>query len=185
LGALDHEAWEFLKNEAVSLLSKRCPERNWEQLFNRLNEAKSYKLLKDLGCKQVTFIPRSEKDSEKTPDLEGILFGDLILCEVKTINVSGDEITKRKNIIPRDAEYELSKEFFDKFDSTLDEAESQLLSYRKSDPSRRIVYFVIHFDEPLALMFDGYRTAYGRQLRDHIVGRKSGSVEIKVHGLLP
>ncbi len=184
LEELDYKAWELLKNETVSLLSNKHPERNWQQLFNKLNEAKGYKLLSELGCKQIKFIPISKIKGIETPDLEGILCDSVILCEVKTINISDDEIFTRKKFIARDVNYDLSKSFFNQFDSALIKAESQLLSYRKGDSSRRIAYFTIHFDEPLSLNFDCCRTEYRRQLADHIKKKKSGGIEIKIHDLI-
>ncbi len=184
LEVLDGESWKFLRDETTSFLAKRHPERNWQQLFDKLNEAKGYKFLSEIGCSQIRFIPRSKKNGIETPDLEGCSCGGVILCEVKTINISDDEISTRKKFIARSANYELPEPFFEKFDSTLKKAESQLLSYRQGDTSRRIAYFIINFDEPLSLNFDCYRVEYRKQLRAHIAKIQPAKIEIKVHDLL-
>jgi len=183
LSKLDKASWQLMKNEVKSLLVNKDPKRNWEQLISKLNEAKGYCYLKKIGCSSVQIIPRSKENGIKTPDLEGTKFETVYLCEVKTINISDFEIEKRKVISARDAQYNLPPDFFDKFDSVVEKAKSQLLSYKKGIISKKIIYFIINFDEPLSIYFECYRAEYKEQIIKHLEGRNY-DFDIKIHNLL-
>src|ERR1039458_3272431 len=79
-------------------MSSRPEYRGWQALFDRLNEAKAYRYLTKIGCSSVVFIPRTIK---QTPDSEGWLEGQQILCEVKTINISDEEVNARRSFAVR------------------------------------------------------------------------------------
>lgn len=68
MAGLDPSAWAFLKSEVVPLLLVRDVIRGWQPLFDKLNQAKAYNHLKEVGYDAVRFIPRSSV-GEKTPDL--------------------------------------------------------------------------------------------------------------------
>ncbi len=93
LEGLGDQAWEHLKSEvAPRLIARDKRGRGWQQLFDLLNETRAYNYLKSLGATNLRFIPRSQT---QTPDLEGLLAPDRLLCEVKTINISEEEVAFR------------------------------------------------------------------------------------------
>lgn len=96
LSALDETAWSYLKEEALPYALKRDPLRHWQQLFDVLNQAKAYRHLKCEGCFQIEFIPRASRRGQKTPDLRAHDAEMLVLCEVKTINISQQEVERRQ-----------------------------------------------------------------------------------------
>ena len=155
LQGLDDKAWEDLKGEALPLLSARDKRgRGWQQLFDILNEARAYNYLKSLGCTNLRFIPRS---NGRSPDLEGLLSLDRVLCEVKTINISNEEIACRTGPIKaRSLPITLAAGFLKKLRATVETAKRQLLAF---DPGRAAVHFVylnISFDDFLAELKEAY-----------------------------
>lgn len=92
LQGLDLASWAFLKKEAHPYLAKKDQRgRGWQQLFSILNQAKGHSYLRSIGCSNVQFIPQATIDEVETPDLEGELHCQKVLCEVKTINISRQE----------------------------------------------------------------------------------------------
>ena len=86
-------AWVSLKSKACTYLNRNRKARGWQQLFNALGEACAYNYLwKYEGFSAVRFIPES---NDRTPDLEGVRDHERVLCEVKTINISDDEVGAR------------------------------------------------------------------------------------------
>ena len=164
LQGLDAEAWEFLKSEARPHLKARDQKRGWQQLFDRLNEAKGYNYLVSIGCEDVKFIPRVKTDGVEAPDLKGLLDGAMVLCEVKTINVSDDEVRRFATRGVGTTLLHLEKGFFDKLGKDIKKASSQLLAFDKSSATRRIVYVVFNFDDRLHEYADEYR----RQIEAYI-----------------
>ena len=70
----------------------------WSRLAAALHvfsEARAYGYLVSIGCTGVRFIPRGKR---KTPDLAATLAGEPVFCEVKTINISGEEADKRRRV---------------------------------------------------------------------------------------
>jgi hypothetical protein len=146
---LDAPSWQCLKEEARPYLTARDAKgRGWQQLITILNQARAHNYLVDLGCSQVCFIPRAKVEGQKTPDLEGDLNGQKVLCEVKTINPSQDEMDKRLSGRAGLTTNVLDEGFFKKFNSSVLEAKDQMRTYDDQDDVRRIVFFVITFDEP-------------------------------------
>ena len=101
LAVLDSVAWAYLKAEVVPLFGKKNPPRGWQAAFDKLNQAKAYNYLERLGCTELAFIPESTASGQKTPDLEGTLCNNPVLCEVKTINPSDVEAAARGQMIAR------------------------------------------------------------------------------------
>ena len=81
-----------------------------------------------VGCPKVRFIPES---TGKTPDLEGMVDGARALCEVKTINISDNEIAARSQLVVRDVVNKLSGGFFESLTRT---SRKPRTSYRLSIP---------------------------------------------------
>lgn len=163
LQALDDKAWEHLKGEALPRLTARDKKgRGWQQLFDILNEARAYNYLKLLGCTNLHFIPRSDK---KTPDLEGSRALDRVLCEVKTINISDEEVnfrTGRKKV--RSGQITLPTEFLKKLRTTVECAKQQLLAFDDERAAVHYVYLNLCFDDLLA----EFKEAYFKQIDDDL-----------------
>lgn len=127
---LDAESWQRLKDEALPFLTAHNAKgRGWEQLISILNQARAHNYLVDHGCSQVRFIPRSQKQGQKTPDLGAELNGQKVLCEVKTINISEAEAHKRQTGVAGSTSNFLDEAFFKKLESTLHEAKCQIDAY--------------------------------------------------------
>jgi hypothetical protein len=174
LQGLDAEAWEFLKSEAQPQLKAPDQKRGWQRLFDKLNEAKSYNYLVSIGCENVKFIPRAKAVRVETPDLKGLLDAATVLCEVKTINVSDDEINRFAtrgvgNTLPY-----LEKGFFDKLGHDIKKASSQLLAFDDSSAAHRIVYVVFNFNDGL----HEYADEYQRQIEAYIESASLANIEV-------
>lgn len=164
LEGLDPEAWEALKSDLKPLLAAKHPTRGWQSLFDKLNEAKAYNYLKNAGCSDVRFIPRSKISGQRTPDLSASKGGTKTLCEVKTINHSEVEATRRHNGGVGAVTDRLEQGFFDKLSADLKNAKSQMLAYDTDASTRRIVYVILNFDDHLHEYFDRYREQIDEQL---------------------
>jgi len=143
LAALKEPGWTALKAEAAKRLTRL---RDWTPLMDLLSEAKGYRFLENMGCVDITFLERSYM--RKSPDFAARLDGRLVLCEVKTIWLSGKTRKpprgdKRAKRSARPLDEFLTR----KFTWTIQEAKAQLDAYDGPD-SRRIVFVVIHYDKP-------------------------------------
>jgi hypothetical protein len=175
---LGPDAWEFLKGEAVPYLMKPDPKgRGWEQLFNILNQARAYNFLIDLGCSEVRFIPRSHKNKAKTPDLGARESDGKVLCEVKTLNISDEEVSRRLSGAVGSTVVDLNIGFFGKLMSGLHKAKEQMDLYDNSVVVRRIVYVIPHFDDFLG----EYKTEYFQQIDQHLAKNRIPGLEVVIH----
>ncbi len=161
LAKLDTAAWVHLKAQVLPLFENRDPVRGWQAAFDKLNEAKGYNYLARLGCVEIAFIPPSTASGRKTPDLQGRLGTDLVLCEVKTINCSEIEAESRSavalgEIVSGSTQRALSDGFFCKLTATLKTANTQMTSYCSDHSSRQIVYVVLNFDDLLNEYVEDY-----------------------------
>lgn len=125
--------------------SSSSEDRGWTPLFDRLNEAKGYGYLLDRGCSSPKFI-RSDKKGNQTPDLEASDGTSEYLCEVKTINISDEEIERRKKTKEKDVAYALNNGLKSKLEYDAKKAISQLQGYQGSDNKIKIAFFVICLD---------------------------------------
>lgn len=161
LSELDDISWRFLKNEAKKLCVKSDERRGWNQLFEKLNEAKGYCFLNEMGCANISFIPRETKSNIETPDLVGWRNTSQVLCEVKTINISDDLVSARINKSGMYAQNTLTAGLTNKLESTIAKSASQLNSYSKSSDTEKYVYLVITYDDDL-----DYRDELNTQTRN-------------------
>jgi hypothetical protein len=161
LAKLDAAAWAHLKTQVLPLFENRDQVRGWQAAFDKLNEAKGYNYLTQLGCVEVAFIPTSTASGRKTPDLQAKLGTDRVLCEVKTINPSDIEAAScsavaHGRIVSGSTQGALPDGFFCKLMATLKTAEAQMTSYCSDHSSRRIVHVVLNFDDLLNQYADDY-----------------------------
>ena len=166
LRGLDPDAWTFLKSELRPLISTMDAERGWQPLFDKLNQAKAYNYLKSLGYSAVAFIPPSSVTGQRTPDLKASSGTAKALCEVKTINISEVEATRRHTGGVGSSGEPLSAGFFNKLASDLIEAKEQMDAYDGSPGTKRIVYVIVNFDDYLHEYSDIHRA----QIDDHMKG---------------
>lgn len=194
---LDPDAWTFLKDKAQRYLTvKNSNGRGWQQLFDILNEAYAYNFLKDDGCSNVQFIQESSLSS---PDLKAEKNECKVLCEVKTINISDDEVfafneaRKRRegtaiaitdpitgrpdpniiNKLARTVEYKLSAGFFNKLMSDIEAAKTQIEAYADGANVRRIVYVIVNFD-----FWGEYKKWYYLQIDQYLAKNLPPGIEV-------
>ena len=168
LAELDEAAWSFLKQEARPYVLKRDKHRDWQQLFDILNQAKAYGYLKREGCRDIAFIRRSTIDGQQTPDLKATGTEGPVLCEVKTLNVSKDEIDRMKTGGVGTTQVKLNDAFLKKLSATLSAAERQMVTYFPGE-ARRVVYVIVNFDDRLHEYSDNYQ----HQIDDFMKFRQS------------
>jgi hypothetical protein len=174
LQLLDAHAWKALKDEASQYLIRRDPRRSHQQLFDILGQADGYQHLRNIGCSTVRFIPRSDKEGLRTPDLEGFIDSQRILCEVKTINISDDEIRARCEHTARVIESQLDEGFFRKLRFDVTEASDQTHRHDAAGNGRHLVYVNICFDD-----WAHYFThAYLRQIEQYLKDNPVPEVEV-------
>jgi hypothetical protein len=145
---LDQKSRQQIIERAAPLVTGRdtTKGRHWTALFETLNEIQGYIYLQDLGFSNIRFIPRT---SHRTPDLHGeALSGDALL-EVKTVNVSDNDVLLVGTV--QKACYGLPEEFKRKLAWDYATARDQLHSLSVREPTRRICYFFITIDFQLAL----------------------------------
>jgi hypothetical protein len=175
LQSLDADAWQDLKNEASPrLMSRDKRGRGWEALFDILNQAHAYNYLTRIGCTEVIFVPRAKTE---TPDLAGMIGGRTIICEVKTLNISNDEVQRRRNHTVGKLTILLSAGFFRKLGSAINKAQNQMCAWDTSGSARHMVYVSPCFDDFLAEC----KEEYFRQIDDHLVAHPYHGVEIVMH----
>ncbi len=148
LQCLDNDAWAFLKNDASPYLMHRDHNgRGWQQLFYILNQTHAYNYLRAVGASSIRFIPRSKRRSVKTPDIEGVLDSRRVLCEVKSLNPSQDEVHVRTEGGVSRIATSLDDGFFRKLRSDIANAMKQLEAYDPTREARCYIYIVPRFDD--------------------------------------
>jgi hypothetical protein len=149
--------------------------REWQQLVDKLNQAKVYRYLKRTGHERVEFIPPSIVKGRRTPDLIAYRASMKALCEVKTINLSDDEAERRYTGGVGSTEAQLNEGFFKKLRSDLIDAKTQLDAYDSNAGARKIIYLISNFDDSL----HEYADLYERQIQDYLeCNSPSGEVEV-------
>lgn len=157
---LDNCAWTFLKTEALPFLTARDAIRGWEQLIAILNQARAHNYLVNEGHQNVRFIPRAKNKGVETPDLEAESGATKVLCEVKTVQISEVEATRRSCGGVGSVDVQMTEKFFAKLSSALSKAKSQMCSYGSASVGRRIAFIIFNFDDLLG----EYKGSYYRQV---------------------
>ncbi len=174
LSALDAKSWSDLKDEAKKFCIIKSDDRGWNQLFEKLNEAKGYCFLKSIGCSDIEFI--ATKNNVETPDLIGRKNTSQVLCEVKTINVSKGLVDARINLTVMEAKNRLDEGMTNKLESTISKAASQLNSYSESLDTEKYIYLVITYDDDI-----DYREELNIQTRDVFNTMKLVGINLVIH----
>jgi hypothetical protein len=95
----------------------------------------------------VEFIPPSNVNGQRTPDLCAFSGYAKALCEVKTINISEIEASRRYTGGVGSIEDQLDIGFFNKIASDLAAADAQMNAYDASQSIKRIAYVIVNFDD--------------------------------------
>jgi len=182
LARLDSASWRVLCDKAAPYVCVDDPARRYQQLWNVLDEARSYVLLAEQGYEQIIFIEpnKSKKDSKQSPDLIGQKSNSAATLEVKTINESRDNLAedapwRTEAVTVRRV---LSAEFRQKVAATIKHAKSQLDSYPHS-VERKIVLLIIRFDH-------GQKTGWHlySELKDFITAQTTSEIEVYYEPLM-
>jgi len=89
---LDPESWTELQTKAVNHFMNQRHGQLKQGFFNQLNEAFAYRHLVRRGYQQVRVLRESGKTQ---PDIAYFNGNEKLFCEVKTLGVSNEEITRR------------------------------------------------------------------------------------------
>lgn len=176
LQQLDAESWITLKQEALPYLTIKSEKkhRGWQQLISILDQAKAYVYLSTLGCSDIKFIPRDIINKKKTPDLSASLNDRKVICEVKTVNISDNEIGRRLSKGVTSINNFLSEDFMRKLKKIISTAIEQIFSYDDHDTTRKIIFIIISFDDFL----DEYKNHYYCQIDKSLVFINNTDVEL-------
>jgi hypothetical protein len=174
LQGLDDESWRFLKKEVAPLLIAKDSKRGWQPLFDILNHAKAFNYLKRTGYANIRFIQVSRVSGQRTPDIEAELASSKVLCEVKTINISEIEASRRRAGGVGTIQFQLDGGFFGKLASDLKQAEAQMKAYCADETAKRMVYVVVNFDDSLHEYADSYRS----QIDQHMAAKATPGLDV-------
>jgi hypothetical protein len=148
LQGLDEVAWAAIKKKLKRWPKVRAHEhRALEPLYELLNEAKGYNYLKGIGCSNVRFVSVSTRQNEKTPDLAAEHRGQRVLCDVKTINRSYNEVERARIGGVATSPERVPEELVAKIRKTAESARAQINCYDPDGTAQRIAYFVVSYDE--------------------------------------
>ncbi len=172
LQGLDAAAWDFLKSEIRPLLLARDEKRGWQQLFDKLNQARAYNYLQRVGYRDIRFIPESKVKSQKAPDLEATRDATRILCEVKTINVSEDEAEHRFAGGVGSTSRTLGILFLQKLRKTIEYAQTQMVAHDAQ--ASQLVYVIVNFDD----IFHEYAEDYSEEINQFMANNPISGVEV-------
>jgi hypothetical protein len=145
LARLPEDAWNQIKIDLVNLIAVRDPKRGWQPLFDIFNEVRAYNYLQDMGCKDIRFVPRAKAKNLRTPDLGAVHNGTSILCEVKTINTSEEELQRRATHGVGSSSNVVDEKLLAKLSRDITAAKNQMDAYNPD--ARKIAYVVINFDD--------------------------------------
>jgi hypothetical protein len=170
LDTLDDPSWAILKAKASEKFKANTVDRGKHQFFDVLNESFAYRYLLQRGASGVVCLPESKQKGQKTPDFSFIENGKKLYCEVKTINISDDEIirTKRMQSFDGSVYYELPPNFLNgKLVSVVEQASSQIAFVGDG-----FMYLIISFDDFTHSYYDRYRSQLKEFLASEFPGRE-------------
>ena len=124
LMTLDNQSWGILKDKAIR---HYLDERNGRKVgfFHHLNEAFAYQYLLKENYENVRLL--DEVKGRKNPDILYYLNGKEYACEVKSFDISDDEIVRRRKIQACESSYHfLSNGFLNKFNDAVFHAKKQI-----------------------------------------------------------
>jgi hypothetical protein len=174
LRVLDNQSWHELKAKAVKHFRDHRNGQLKQGFFNQLNEAFAYEFLLRRGFGKVRIL---REGGATMPDIAYCEGTHARFCEVKTIGISEEQISRRsaRSAYSGAIYSQLSPGFLKKLNSTISHAWSQIASQGDSG----LVYLLVLFDDFTLMYYDTYR----RQILRCIAKHPAEAVYIKV-GLL-
>jgi hypothetical protein len=172
LNTLDDPSWAILKAKVSEKFKEETDDsgRGKHQFFDVLNESFAYRYLHQRGASCVACLPESKKKGQKTPDFSFIENGKKLYCEVKTINISDDEIKRTKCGDSFDGSVydELTQGFLNgKLVSVVRQASSQI-----DLVGNGFVYLILSFDDFTLRNYERYRSQLKELLMSKFPGRE-------------
>ncbi len=163
LRTLDQESWAVLKDKAVAHFTDHRAGQRKQGFFNQLNDAFAYEHLVRRDYKQVRILREVGKTQ---PDIEYLVGRERRFCEVKTIGISDEAISRRATLqVTSSSIYqELSAGFLRKLESTLGIADRQI----KARGGKGLIYILVHFDDFTLDYYHRYRKQIAACLASHI-----------------
>jgi len=167
------------------LNERKKKNRGKQSFFNILNEVYAYNYLElHLNCSNINFY--------ETPDLQAEKNGNKVLCEVKTIQQSDEEIVYQNEVFagrttPRSVNAQLSSCELCKVIQTLKKAEKQLHQAKeelKFDNTEKFIFIILNFDNSLSGI-DGYVEKYISQIDTELELYKGIFDDIQIIFYLP
>ena len=168
---LDDEAWIALKEKCIRHFKNHREGQLKTGFFAQLNEAFAYKYLVSHGYSNVVFL---HEGITKQPDLRFESQTVVGFCEVKSIGISDEEISRRasRECFDGSSYARLSHEFIKKLQDKINTSKTQV-----GDLSRtHLVYVVIEFDD----FTHDYLAEYRQQLHEFVSDYPSNAVILQI-----
>jgi enoyl reductase-like protein len=172
---MDLASWEILKAKALQHYLDHRRGQLKQGFFNQLNESFAYRYLIRQGFDGVRLIKEGKKPS---PDIQFRVHDGLAFCEVKTLNISNDEIYRRTRInVAQDGFVYacLSDGFIKKFCDAVQTAKNQIHAVG----DRGLIYVIVEFDDFAGFCYETYK----KQLLELISVKHLDNIIIQI-GLL-
>jgi hypothetical protein len=175
---LNEDCWGILKEKLIDAFKSNHPKRGKLHFFSILNEAIACQYLKCRGFASIFFLPESKK--HKVPDLSYLDGSEVKFCEVKTIDVSDEEIARGESGEAYDGSvyYALSEDFLSvKLKNIITSASRQL----DAAGGRGMIFVSFRLDDFTHAHIEDYKSQLVSYFKD-----KFPSLEIYIKfGLLP
>ena len=153
LRLLDSASWQILKSKAIAHFRDHRQGQLKQGFFNQLNEAFAYRHLVRRGFTGVRMLP---EDGRPVPDLRYRDGREIKHCEVKTISISDEEISRRESSkVFTNAYVRLEEGFFRKLASDIVNAKAQITTRG----TEGLVYVVVVWDDIALDYYKSYRKA--------------------------
>ena len=168
---LDDESWSTLRDKALEHFRNERKGQRKQGFFNQLNEAFAYRYLRRRGFKNIRFI---KEGKEKRPDIGFVDRGTKCYCEVKTIGISDDEISRRESRGIHDGSvyFNLSARLQKRLEADVRRAWAQIHSLGETG----FVFIVVRFDD---IAQDHYKR-HRKQLAEFCRSRGFENLVIKI-----
>jgi hypothetical protein len=149
---VDDGSWQILKKKALSHYRDHRRGQEKQGFFNQLNEAFAYQYLVRKGFEKIRLI---EEGTKKSPDITFSYRQTRAYCEVKTLNISDEEIGRRsgRSVCDGRGYVDLSMGFLGKLRTAVNAAKQQIESVH----SAGLTYLIILFDDVALDYYGNYR----------------------------
>ena len=162
---LDDSSWTNLRSKAVAHFHESRPKQVKGPLFDQLNDAFAYRWLVNRGFSQVTVLPEDRHATQRSPDISFYCSGKQFACDVKTLNVSNNELDRRR-APPKYYDWsttfrELHPTFFKKIDDAVANGTEQI----RTRCENGLVFILVHSDDYLSTFYREHRVRIASHLR--------------------